>query len=454
MKLYIDVVEKLVKDIIKDEVKSQLPQILPNEVSDFATPVIQSTINESLENVVLAKSSSQAQSTYEAATSFTEFELKKILLDKLEKSKSYRAAKQHKDLYDALRGRKDKDKDEDPPAGPNQGLKKKKTSKDVEPSKGSKLKESKSSSSKGSKSQSKSSGKSAQAEEPVFETADTEMPQDQGDDMGNTKDQPNIEEASKHDCKIAKVGKPPTTFDELMSTPIDFLACFLHNLKIENLIQEHLVGTAFNLLKGTCKSRVELKFHFEECYKAVIDKIDWTNPEGHKYPFALSKPLPLIDDQGRQVIPANYFFNNDLEYLKGGSLSRKYITSTTKTKALKYDTIEGIEDMVPSLWSLVKVAYDKYDEIIVEREDQKLHKFIEGDFPRLNLRDIKDMLILLLGDGLLAKKRQSKLDRKRSHIMIKEINQQLFKRRLMRNLEKFVRGREYENDFRLFEQTI
>ncbi|GKB24268.1 hypothetical protein Tco_0863669 [Tanacetum coccineum] len=106
----------------------------------------------------------------------------KILLDKLEKSKSYRAAEQHRDLYDALvksyqldkdlfdsygktyslkRGREDKDKDEDPPAGPDQWLKKRKTSKDVEPSRGSKSKESKSSSSKGSKSQSKSSGKSA-----------------------------------------------------------------------------------------------------------------------------------------------------------------------------------------------------------------------------------------------------------------------------------------------------
>ncbi|GJY53906.1 hypothetical protein Tco_0445570 [Tanacetum coccineum] len=46
-KLYIDVVEKSVKDIIKDEVKSQLPQILSKEVSDFTTPEIQSTINES-----------------------------------------------------------------------------------------------------------------------------------------------------------------------------------------------------------------------------------------------------------------------------------------------------------------------------------------------------------------------------------------------------------------------
>ncbi|GKE31147.1 hypothetical protein Tco_1450469 [Tanacetum coccineum] len=169
------------------------------------------TINESLENVVLAKSSSQLQSTYEAATSLTEFELKKILLDKLEKSKLYRAAEQHRDLYDALRGREDKykDKDEDPPAGSYQGLKKRKTSKDSEQSRGSKSKESKSSSSKGSKSQSKSSGKSAQEEEPIFETADTETPQDQGDDLGNTEDQTNVEEASKHDW-FKKPERPPT----------------------------------------------------------------------------------------------------------------------------------------------------------------------------------------------------------------------------------------------------
>nr|GFC22739.1 hypothetical protein [Tanacetum cinerariifolium] len=95
---------------------------------------------------------------------------------------------------------------------------------------------------------------------------------------------------------MAKIGKPPTTFDELMSTPIDFSAYFLHNLKIENLKQEHLVVPAFNLLKGTCKSRVELKFLFKECYKAVTDKLDWHNTEGHEYPFDLSKLLPLIED--------------------------------------------------------------------------------------------------------------------------------------------------------------
>nr|GEU48976.1 hypothetical protein [Tanacetum cinerariifolium] len=54
----------------------------------------------------------------------------------------------------------------------------------------------------------------------------------------------------------------------------------------------------------------------------------------------------------------------------------------------------------------------------------------------------------------LPKRRWSKLDRKRSRIMIKAIDQCLFERRLMRNLEKFVGGKEYENDFRLLERTI
>ncbi|GKF00535.1 hypothetical protein Tco_0023885, partial [Tanacetum coccineum] len=145
-----------------------------------------------------------------------------------------------------------------------------------------------------------------------------------------------------------------------MSTPIDFSAYVMNHLNIDNLTHQHLVGLTFNLLKGTCKSRVELEYHFEEGYKAVSDHLDWTNPEGHQYPFDLSNPLPLIEVPSRQVVPADYFINNDLEYLKGGSLSRKYTNSTTKTKDAKNNNIEGIADMVQTLWSPVKVAYDKY----------------------------------------------------------------------------------------------
>ncbi|GKA90659.1 hypothetical protein Tco_0812529, partial [Tanacetum coccineum] len=388
-KLYIDIVDKSIKDIIKDEVKSLLPQILPKEVSEFATPVIHTA-------------------------SLTEFELKKILLDKLEKSKSYRAAEDHRNLYDVLiksyqlgkdlfdsygktyslkRSREDKDKDEDPPAGSDQRLKKKKTSKDAKPPKGSKSKESKTSSSK-----------------------DIEIPQDQG---GDTKDQPNVEETPMDDwfkklnkpptpnrswndgksmhsrppqkwiSNVAKPRQPPRTFDELMSTPIEFSTYVMHNLKIGNLTQEIMVGPSFNLIKGTCKSFVELEYHFKECYKAVTDQLDWNNPEGHEYPFNFSKPLPLIEAQSRQVVPAGYFFNNDLEYLKGGSSSRKYTTSTTKTKAAKIIVVTYVN-------VVKKYDYGYLDEIIVLREDHKLYKFKEGDFPRLNLHDLEDMLLFLV----------------------------------------------------------
>nr|GEV73982.1 hypothetical protein [Tanacetum cinerariifolium] len=145
-----------------------------------------------------------------------------------------------------------------------------------------------------------------------------------------------------------------------MGTPIDFSAYVMSRLKIDNLTQEILVGPAFNLLKGTCKSFAELEYHFEECYKAFHDRLDWHNPKGRKDLFDLSKPLLLIEDRGRQVVPADYFINNDLEYLQGGSSSSKYATSTTRTMAAKYDNIKGIEDMIPTLWSLVKVAYNKH----------------------------------------------------------------------------------------------
>ncbi|GJY42941.1 hypothetical protein Tco_0431154 [Tanacetum coccineum] len=167
---------------IKEQVKDQLPQILPKEVSNFAPPVIEKLIKESRDEVTLAKVSSQPQSTYEAASTLTEFELKKILLDKMEKSESYLTAPEHRDCYDGLkksyaldkdffysydvyslkRGRKDKDKDEDPSAGSDRGLKKRKLSKDAEPTTGPKKKDSTFGSSKGTKSQPKSSRKSVQ----------------------------------------------------------------------------------------------------------------------------------------------------------------------------------------------------------------------------------------------------------------------------------------------------
>ncbi|GKE76032.1 hypothetical protein Tco_1542152 [Tanacetum coccineum] len=77
----------------------------------------------------------------------------------------------------------------------------------------------------------------------------------------------------------------------------------------------------------------------------------------HQYPFDLRKPLPLVESRNHLIIPADYFFNNDLAYLQGESTNRTYTTSLSKTKASKYD-LQEIEDMVSMLWSPIKTAYN------------------------------------------------------------------------------------------------
>ncbi|GJW31448.1 hypothetical protein Tco_0051480 [Tanacetum coccineum] len=434
-------------------------------------------VQESLEDVVLSKESSQPQSSYKAAATLIEFELKKILIDKMDKSESYLAAPGHRECYEGLiksydldktifstygkvywlkRSQKDKDKDEDPCAGSDRGLKKRKTSKDVEPTKGPKAKESQSGSSKCTKSQSKSFGKSVQSEEPEFKAADSDMPQDQEENLGKEDEEPKDKTPQQGQNQswlmtlASSAEKPSKTFDELMSTPIDFSAFIMNGLKINNLTQETLLGPAFRLLKGTRSNYAELEYDFEECYKDLSEKLDWENPKGDDYTFDGTKPLPLVMSRNRQKVPVDYFFNNDLKYLQGGISTMTYTTSLTKTKVAQYD-LPGIKDMVPNIWVPIKVAYDKHalrrishwreqcksfyryarglqsthdvystkrilaitqvevmrkhgygylKGIVVRRADNDLYRFKEGDFPRLRINDIEDMLFLVVPNWL------------------------------------------------------
>ncbi|GKE56163.1 hypothetical protein Tco_1495348 [Tanacetum coccineum] len=219
-------VAKLKKDPLHIQVTTLVDEHLDTrlgetreEFMNFLSESLMARIKEreSRDEVTLAKVSSQPHSTYEATSTLTKFELKKILIDKMEKSKSYMAAPEHRDFYDSLkksydldidfffsydvyslkRSRKDKDKDEDPSAGSDRGLKKRKLSKDAEPTTGLKKKDSTSSSSKGTKSQPKSFEKSVQSEEPLFEVADSDIPQDQEGNMGDNEDEPRNETASR-----------------------------------------------------------------------------------------------------------------------------------------------------------------------------------------------------------------------------------------------------------------
>ncbi|GJW75430.1 hypothetical protein Tco_0134800, partial [Tanacetum coccineum] len=99
---YIELVDTSMRALIKEKVKTQRPQILPQAISNFTNPVIEKNVTESVEATILTRFSTQPTSTYEAAASLFEFELIKILIDKMEKNKSYDKVDYKKKLYDAL----------------------------------------------------------------------------------------------------------------------------------------------------------------------------------------------------------------------------------------------------------------------------------------------------------------------------------------------------------------
>ncbi|GKB82390.1 hypothetical protein Tco_0949285 [Tanacetum coccineum] len=248
-----------IKKIIKEQVRAQVSKILPK---------IEKTVNEKLEAEVMTRSSTESKTSLAIAANLSELELKKILIDKMESNKSiYRS-----DEKESLQSTDDEDKDKEPSAGSNRGSKRRRAGKEPESTSAPKEKTS------------KTSGKS-------------------------------------HEGSLAQKEDPRELFNELIDTPLDFSAFVMNRLKVDTLTPELLTGPTFKLMKGSCKSLVELEYLFEEVYKATTEQLDWNNLEGQQYPHDLRNPLTLIpNSQGRRVIPFDHFINNDLEYLSGGNL--------------------------------------------------------------------------------------------------------------------------------------
>ncbi|GJY83735.1 hypothetical protein Tco_0497111 [Tanacetum coccineum] len=436
-----DNIKKIIKDQVKEQVKAQVSKILPK---------IEKTVNEQLEAEVLTRSSNESKTSHAVAANLSELELKKILIDKMESNKSIHRSDEQKNLYKALvdayesdklildtygdtvsfkRRRDDEDKDEEPSAGSNRGSKRRRAGKEPESTSAPKEKTSKTTgkSTEGSKSHHKSADKSAQTEEPMHTAKDLEEPAHQEFVTGDTEDKPD-EETSQHPDWFQKPAKPPTpdrdwnktlpaahgpvqpwlstlaqkedtrdSFNELMDTPLDFSAFVMNRLKVDTLTLELLAGSNIR--------------PYERDHQET----------GQQYPHDLRKPLPLIpNSRGRQVIHFDHFINNDLAYLNGGVSSKKYTTSVRKTKATYYGHIKWIEDLVPNrMWSQVPESardvyskrriidvtklqivewhnYKHLDWITIRRDDDKLYTFKEGDFNRLHIQDIEDMLLLLI----------------------------------------------------------
>ncbi|GKF06699.1 hypothetical protein Tco_0037367, partial [Tanacetum coccineum] len=204
MKEAVDVAVQLQTNKLKEVAQAENKEFL-NQIEKY--------VIESLGAEVLVRPTNQPQMAYVVVASLSEFELNKILIDKMETNKSINRLDNQKNLYNALvesynsdkdiitlygdvvllkRARDDQYKDEDPFAGSDRWMKRRKSGKDAESSKGSRSKEKKSSSTSkdASQSQHKSSGKSVHAEEPSHTVEDSGMQQDQEFVTGDNDEQP------------------------------------------------------------------------------------------------------------------------------------------------------------------------------------------------------------------------------------------------------------------------
>nr|GEU29754.1 hypothetical protein [Tanacetum cinerariifolium] len=343
------------------------------------------TIDENMQKIIKEQVKEHDKTSYAVAADLSKMEQKKILIEKMEGNKSIQRSDEQRNLYKALveayesdknildtyretvmlkRHRDgDADKDEEPSAGPDRGYKRRREGKETESASAPTKTDTRSAgrSTQGTKSRQASASKSATVEEPMQTTFQMEEPSHPEFGTG-AEDQPIVKSSQHPESELAKQTNSRSYFNELMDTPLDFSNFLINLLNVDTLTPELLASPTYELLKGSCKSLVELEYYLEDVYKATTDQLDWVNPEGQQYPHNLLKPLPLIpNNRGRHVIPFDYFINNNLEYLRGGASSRKYTTFVTKTKAVDYGHIKWMEDMVPrTIWIQEPIDYDKH----------------------------------------------------------------------------------------------
>nr|GFC56806.1 hypothetical protein [Tanacetum cinerariifolium] len=94
-------IKKIIKGQVKNQFKEQVSRILPR---------IKESVNATLEAEVLTRSSHSSRTSYAIAADLIEMELKKILIEKTEGTKSIQLSEEQRNLYKALVEAYDADK--------------------------------------------------------------------------------------------------------------------------------------------------------------------------------------------------------------------------------------------------------------------------------------------------------------------------------------------------------
>ncbi|GJX71888.1 hypothetical protein Tco_0309059 [Tanacetum coccineum] len=161
----------------------------------------------------------------------------------------------------------------------------------------------------------------------------------------------------------------------------------MNGLKITNLTQETLLGPAFRLLKGTrFPDFLRLEVCLEEC-KKPYEELDWENPENGIEDMVPKTWVPVKVAYDKHALWGISHWREQRKTFYGyaqGLESRHDVYSTKRILA-----VTQVEVMRKHGCGYLK-------EFVVRRADNDLYRFKEGDFPRLRINDIEDMLLLVV----------------------------------------------------------
>nr|GEZ06292.1 hypothetical protein [Tanacetum cinerariifolium] len=408
------------------------------------------TVDENMQKIIKEQVNEQVKTSYAVAAGLSEMELKKILIKKMEGNKSIQRSDEQRNLYKALveayesdkiildtyrdivtlkrRHDDDADKDEEPSAGPDRGSKRHREGKEPESASALTKTTTRSAgrSTQRSRSRQASASESALAEEPMQTTFQMEEPSHPEFDTC-AQDQP-IVQSSQHPEWFSQQQKPPTpdhdwnktlsavhrsiqqwisklakqtdsrsSFNELMDTPLDFLSFLINRLKVDILTLELLAGPTYELIKGSCKSLVELKYHLEEVFK--LQPINWTRLTP-KTKAADYEHIKWIED----MVPRTMWIEEPIGYDKHAlwgvsywGRKRQQFYSFAVNQESTRDVYSKRRIIAVTELKIVEwYNYKHLDWITVRRDDDKLYKFKEGDFKRLRIQYTEDMLLLLV----------------------------------------------------------
>nr|GEX70420.1 hypothetical protein [Tanacetum cinerariifolium] len=158
-------------------------------------------------------------------------------------------------------------------------------------------------------------------------------------------------------------------------------------------------------LEGTTHT---FQFYFNSGKRTWDGCATWFPALNGKDPMGL-EVNPLRNDQrlwGGDVLIIQWTERKDKRRCHPGPYEEVFALPLmlTKTKASDYGHIKWIEDLVPrTMWIEEPIGYDKHAlwgvshwRRKLRKDDDKLYKFKEGNFKRLRIQDIEDMLLLLV----------------------------------------------------------